>query len=328
LERKKAAKSNQDNSPIQASSVHEIPTFALPAETASPLLIASATFPLASTPAPTSISWPPYYPPEAYTTLTSADGYYNAIRPNQPFYALTPPPPERPNPDGAPFQFSSSSLSAALSDPLHSIHPLPPHSISNTPELTQDTLDEPINLSPLSQLPEMYDVLMSPDDSPYESQLQVEVSQPPYEDPFFLSINDRFQFSSPVTFPTELSQDHLFQEMWKMRGTEELEFDSPRSVLDGLVNFADFHDNLSSPMSTPYSTPFFHSNSLSPASSPNPVSFVDLPNAEFPSTGSLLFSPPVHPRRPVKKTASRKHKTTMKIPMVTRLSSSLPLSSE
>ena len=325
MERKKAAKANQDNSPNQVSSVHEISSFAFTTESASPLLISSAIFPPAPTPAPTSDSWPPYYPPEAYTTLTSADGHCNA---NNSFHALTPPLPERPNPDGAPFQFSSSSLSAALSDPLHSIHPLPPHSISNTPELSQDTLDEPINLSPLSHFPEMHDVLMSPDDSPYESQLQVEVSQPPYEDPFFLSINDRFQFSSPVTFPTDLSHDHIFQEMWKMRSTEEIEFDSPRSVLDGLVNFADFHDNLSSPMSTPYSTPFFHSTSLSPTSSPNPVSFIDLPNAEFPSTGSLLFSPPVHPRRSVKKIASRKHKTSMKIPMVTRLSSSLPLSSE
>jgi hypothetical protein len=279
-------------------------------------------------PAPniTSVSWPPYYPPEAYTTLTSVgDMDCNFIDPARPFHVLTPLL-ERPNPEGAPFQFSSSSLSAALSDPPRSIHPpLPPHSTSDTPELSQDTLDEPTNLSPLSQFPEMHDVFMSPDDSVYESQLQVEVSQPPYEDPFFLS---GFQFSSPVSFQTELSHDHIFQEMWKMRGTEEIEFDSPCSVLDGLVDFADFQDNLSSPMSTPYSTPFFHSNSLSPTSSPNPVSFVDLPNPEIPSTGSLLFSPPVYPRRPVKKIASRKLKPHMKIPLVTRLSSSLPLSSE
>jgi hypothetical protein len=280
-------------------------------------------------PAPTitSVSWPPYYPPEAYTTLTSAD-YVHGSTNDRAFNALTPPLPERPNPEGAPFQFSSSSLSAALSDPPRSVQPLPPHSTSDTPELSQDTLDEPTNLSPLSHFPEMQDVLMSPDDSPYESQFQVEVSQPPYEDPFFLSITDGFQYTSPITFPSELSHDNIFQEMWKMRGTEEIEFDSPRSVLDGLVNFADFHDNLSSPMSTPYSTPFFHTNSLSPTSSPNPVTFVDLPNAELPSTGSLLFSPPIHPRRPTKKIASRKHKITMKIPSVTRLSSSLPLSGE
>jgi len=326
LERKKAAKANQDNS--QVTPVHEIPSFAFTAEHASPLLISSEIFPPAPAPTITSVSWPPYYPPEAYTTLTSADDHCITNDMERPFHALTPPLPERPNPDVAPFQFSSSSLSAALSDPPRYTHPLPPHSISNTPELSQDTLDEPTNLSPLSQFPDMHDVLMSPDDSPFESQLQVDVSQPPYEDPFFLSLDDRFQFSSPVNFPSELSHDHIFQEMWKMRGTEEIEFDSPRSVLDGLVNFTDFHDNFSSPMSTPYSTPFFHSNSLSPTSSPNPISFVDLPNAEFPSTGSLLFSPPVHPRRLTKKISSRKQKTTMKIPMVTRLSSSLPLSSE
>ena len=293
-------------------------------ENASPLLIPSEPV---QAPTVISASWPPYYPPEAYTTLTSADGTH-AHANGRPFHPLTPPLPERPNPERAPFQFSSSSLSAALSDFPRSIHPLSPHSISNTPELSQDTLDESTNLSPLSHFPEMHDVLMSPDDSPYEPQLQMGVSQPPYEDPFFLPMTDGFQYTSPMIFPTELSQDNIFQEMWKMRGTEEFEFDSPRSVLDGLVNFADFHDNLSSPLSTPYSTPFFHSNSLSPTSSPNPVSFVDLPNAELPSTGSLLFSPPVHPRRPAKKIASRKHKTTMRIPMVTRLSSSLPLSSE
>lgn len=240
---------------------------------------------------------------------------------DSPFHAFTPALLERPNPEGAPFQFSSSSLSAALSDPPRH-HPLPP---SDTPELSQDTLDA--NLSPLSPLPEIHDVLMSPNDSPYEPQLEVEVSQP-YEDSFFFPITDRFQYISPISFPTELSHDNIFQEMWKMRGTEEIEFDSPRSVLDGLVNFADFQDTLSSPLSTPYSTPFFHSNPLSPTSSPNPISFVDLPNAELPSAGSLLFSPTVHPRRPAKKISLRKHKSTMKIPLLTRLSSSLPLSSE
>jgi myb proto-oncogene protein/Myb-like DNA-binding protein BAS1 len=315
LERKKAAKANQDNNPTQVSPVHEIPSFAFTAGNISPSLISSEIFPPVEAPAAITVGWPPYYPPEAYSTLASADDdMFN----DSPFHAFTPALLERPNPEGAPFQFSSSSLSAALSDP----HPLPP---SDTPELSQDTLDA--NLSPLSPLPEIHDVLMSPNDSPYEPQLEVEVSQP-YEDSFFFPITDRFQYISPISFPTELSHDNIFQEMWKMRGTEEIEFDSPRSVLDGLVNFADFQDTLSSPLSTPYSTPFFHSNPLSPTSSPNPISFVDLPNAELPSAGSLLFSPTVHPRRPAKKISLRKHKSTMKIPLLTRLSSSLPLSSD
>lgn len=286
------------------------------AEKSSPLLFSSE----AQAPAVISADWPPYYPPEAYTTLTSADNVYAN---GHLFHALTPPLPERRNPEGAPFQFSSSSLSAALSDPPPPHNPLPPYSSSDTPELFQDT-----NLSPLSQLPEMHDVLMSPVGSPYEPHLRVEVSQSTYEDPFSFPITDGFQYISPITFPTELGHDNIFQEIWKMRGTEENEFDSPRTVFDGLVNFADFHDSLSSPLSTPFSTPFFHSNSLSPTSSPNPVSFVDLPNAEHPSTGSLLFSPPVHPRRLAKRITTRKHKTAMNIQSLTRLSSSLPLSNE
>ena len=257
--------------------------------------------------------------------MSADDAHTNA---NYRSFHLLTPPPERPNPEGAPFQFSSSSLSAALSDPPRFIQPLPSHSTFDTPELTQDTLDDVTDLSPLSHLPEMNDVLMTPDDSPYESQLRVDMAHSPYEDSLFFPTTDGLQYISPITFPSELSHDNIFQEMWQMRGAEEIELDSPRSVLDGLVNFADFHDSFSSPLTTPYSTPFFHSNPLSPTSSPNPVSFIDLPNAELPSNGSLLFSPAVHPRRPMKKIASRKLKSTMKIPVMTRLSSSLPLSTE
>lgn len=251
--------------------------------------------------------------------MSADDAHSNAN--DRSFHFFTPPPPERPNPEVAPFQPSSSSLSAALSHFPRFIQPA--LSIVNTPELTQDTLDDMTDFSPLSQLPDMNDVLMSPDDSPYEPQLRPDVAHAPYEDPFFFPIADGWQDISPITHPREI--DDVFQGMWKMRETEEIELDSPRSVLDGLVNFP---DNFSSPLTTPYSTPFFHSNPLSPMSSPNPVSFIDLPNAELPSNGSLLFSPTIHPRRPTKKIASRKFKIPMKVPMIPRLSSSLPLSSE
>jgi hypothetical protein len=331
LERKKVARLNLSNSPNQAAYVDENPD----AEDAPLEMVSPEGSPFSQEPAALEAHWPPYFPPEAYVTLDSS----NEGQAVEHYFKVPPSPLEIPNPEVAPFQFSSSSLSAALSDPPWRSRPLPPAppSVSNTPELFQDTLnevEEPTNLSPLSQLPEMQDVSMTfddpsqiPLDQPHQPQLQVAISQSPYApDGFFLPFPDAgFSYISPITIPSEISQEQLFHDMWKVRGPEEYEFDSPRSFFDGLLNFPDGFP--SSP-----STPFFGSNSLSPSASPNLVSFVELPNAEIPSTGSLLLAPAdgmqsTFNRRPVKRTVSRKHKPSAKLP-IPRLSSSLPLSSE
>ena len=289
----------------------------------SPLAISSEISP-SQEPAPKA-HWPPYYPPEAYATLNSTGEGSTLV---QPFQTQTPPI-DIPNPAVAPFQFSSSSLSAALSDPPQAHRPLPPASVTNTPELYQEPLNElePPDLSPLSQLPEMQDVLMSLDDSSqipldHDPHLQIAASQLPCEsDGFYMPYGDGLSYISPIVFPTDIATD-FFQDLWKIRSPDELEFDSPRSVLDCLIGFTDMPETFSLP-----STPFFPSNHLSPNSSPNPVAFAELPNPELPSTGSLLLSPADYSRRPPKK-AVRKHKASMKMPVPSRLSSTLPLSSE
>ena len=216
------------------------------------------------------------------------------------------PTPERlyiPDPKIAPFQFSSSSLSAALSDPPPPPAPLPNISVYNTPEIPvndifQDTGETQQSLSPLSQfngIPEMCDIFMSqPGDYSQglmdPPQMEASTSQPPFEDTFNLShLHDSsfYTSASPIFVTSDLSRtlDPLQFNIWKPRSAPETDFEnSPRSTID---NRSVFNDDFSSASSTPYgiSTP------LSPQSSPWAGTIVDLPtNSEPPS--SLLFSSP------------------------------------
>ena len=283
--------------------------------------------------------WPPYYPPEAYTFPTD-DG----PRLEYTFREPTPEAVVIPDPHVAPFQFSSSSLSAALSDPPRPHRPLPPISAVNTPELVvQDTFNDSErqpSLSPLSQcngIPEMNDVLMSLDDGSQRSMIQqaplnIGILQPPYSP-------DRFQVpplpdygfyysASPISITTELSRvlEPFSIDLWKARGVPDFDFDSPRSIFEGFASANDYQEDYSSSASTP----FFLTNQLSPTSSPNPISPVDLPAPDLPSGGSLLFSPADGAQGNgvcrTKKTTSRKHKPSMKPQVATRLSSMLSLS--
>ncbi|KAF9535330.1 hypothetical protein CPB83DRAFT_841584 [Crepidotus variabilis] len=344
LERKKLARVNQSlNSPAQALHIHELSPHAAPVELASPLQDFSHELVPNELVTVQETHWPPYYPPEAYPTLTSVEDNRAYERP---FHIPTPPPLDIPNPEVAPFQFSSSSLSAALSNPPPRPRPLPPISAQNTPELSQDTLhdvEDQTTLSPLTHInamPEMNDVLMTLDTlpqinlaSPHStqlSQLQVTISQPPYEQENFFSglpfPDGSFPFVSPISLSNEISQHDSFLDMWKPRYQDEFEFDSPRSLLDGF-GFADFNEGFSSSSSTPFLT----THALSPTASPNPLSFSDLPNPDFsPSTGSsLLFSTSDTQnsgsvQRSARSINTRKHRPSIKLPVPTRLSSSLP----
>ncbi|KAF8971449.1 hypothetical protein BDZ97DRAFT_1786576 [Flammula alnicola] len=322
LERKKASRSSQHSTPEQTIDTQE---------NLAPLEEVShheATLDFQH--------WPPYYPPEAYPTFPT-DEDSSTVRT---FREPTPAALDIPDPNVAPFQFSSSSLSAALSDPPRPPPPLPPVSVSNTPELlVQDIPNDPErqpSLSPLSQyngIPEMNDVLMALDDYPQEPMdqrnLEASITQLPYDPDTFnigrLSDSSFYTSASPIFIPSELSRtfDPLQFSIWKPRTVPEIDFDnSPRSIVDSHSILNDGHDDLSSASSTP----FIFSTPLSPNSSPNPGSLMDLPNAEQPS---LLFAPPNeshfnHLRR-TRKINSRKPKPSMKISLATRLSSVLPL---
>lgn len=282
--------------------------------------------------------WPPYYPPEAYTTLFDDD--------HQPAEStFREPSPEVlhiPDPQIAPFQFSSSSLSAALSDPPRPPPPLPPLSAFNTPELLvydipNDAERQP-SLSPLSQcdvIPEMSeDTLMtlgSYTEGAIEQGSQISVPQLPFTPDLFNTLRQlsdcEVYTASPFMVSSNVLRSHDSSYIWKPRGIPA-DYDSPRSTFNGSILY-EAHDDFSSASSTPY---LYSTSPLSPGTSPLPATLLDLPNTEQPSSTSLLFSPPNEHRPPSirrpRKHTSRKSKPTLKPPVTTRLSSTLPLSSE
>ncbi|KAF8202953.1 hypothetical protein BJ912DRAFT_1052975 [Pholiota molesta] len=295
LERKKASRLSQLSTPEQVIQ---------PPENLAPV----AQYTTQTEVATAEPHWPPYFPPEAYPTFTT-DADLNTIRT---FREPTPEVLDMRDPNVAPFQFSSSSLSAALSDPPRPPPSLPPISLNNTPELlVQDIPNDPDrqpSLSPLSQcngIPEMNDILMS--------QPTIH-SRHPWMDPAWKHL-------SPIYQLPRSSLDALQFSFWKPRSAPE-DFDSPRSTID---NRSIFNDDFSSASSTPFGlfTP------LSPASSPYTGTILDLPNADLPTSTSLLFSPSNESQSSLlqrtKKLNVRKPKPSMKATTATRLSSILPL---
>lgn len=286
---------------------------------------------------PSMSEWPPYYPPEAYSTFPQEDGLHF----ERSFREPTPEVLNIADPNIAPFQFSSSSLSAALSDPPRPAPALPPFSVVNTPDLVPPPLNDcerQPSLSPLSQcdgIPEVNDILMTFDDFSNQAVNQhgMEISIP-----FISYESDRMDnmgfnpadypsyFSaSPISISTEITRtSDASQSLWKPRNMCEIELDnSPFSVF-GLL-----HDGQDS--SSTSSTPYILSSPLSLTSSPYASSAVDLPVGEQPSSNSLLFSPPNEPHtnlapRPKKATSVRKRsKASLKAASASRLSSTLSL---
>lgn len=281
--------------------------------------------------------WPPYYPPEAYPTFPQEDGLHL----ERPFRELTPEVLDIADPNIAPFQFSSSSLSAALSDPPRPAPALPPVSIVNTPDLVPpaslNDYERQPSLSPLSQcdgIPEVNDILMSFDNLSNQPMDQhgMEISipsisyEPDHMDNMGFNTADYASYfsASPISISPDITRvSDASQSLWKPRNMCEIELDnSPFSVF-GLLH--DGHDS-SSTASTPYI-----SSPLSLTSSPYPLSVVDLPVGEQPSSNSLLFSPPIEPHanlapRPKKATSVRKRcKASLKAASASRLSSTLSL---
>lgn len=315
LERRRSLQTSHLSIPEHTTPLYETPP------TIEPLLPTEDTL---------NVHWPPYpyYPPEAYPTFSIDE----EPRTQRPFREPTPETLNIPDPIVAPFQFSSSSLSAALSDPPRPPPPLPPVSTFNTPELlVQDIPNDPDrqpSLSPLSQCNEMDDISMSLEDYSQDSMGQqsskTSLSQlPPYEtDAFHFGHFTDYALSSsasPISTQPELARtlDPLRLTFWKPRGQLD-EFYSPSVINDAELSSAS-------------STPFIFSSNLSPNSSPQSISLLDLPPTEQLSSNSLLFSPPDsrmnHARR-ARKSTSKKPKPILKPSLATRLSSTLALCAE
>ena len=279
--------------------------------------------------------WPPYYPLEAYSTFSQEDG----LQFDRPFREPTPEPLNIADPNIAPFQFSSSSLSTALSDPPRPAPALPPLSAVNTPDLVPPVqLNDGESLSPLSQcdgIPEVNDILMSFDNLSNQpmDQAGMDMSIPSITYEYDHMDNMRFNpadFSSyfsasPISISSEITRiSDPSQNLWKPRNMSEVELEnSPFSVF-GLL-----HDGHNS--SSTSSTPYLQSSPMSLTSSPHTPSVVDLPVGEQPSSNSLLFSPPYEPHastapRPKKATSVRKRsKASLKAVSASRLSSTLSI---
>ena len=281
--------------------------------------------------------WPLYFPLEAYSTFSQEDG----LQFDRPFREPTPEPLNIADPNIAPFQFSSSSLSAALSDPPRPAPALPPLSAVNTPDLVPPVqlngCERQPSLSPLSQcdgIPEVNDILMSFDNLSNQAMdqegMKISIPSITYEcdhmDNMGFNPADYSSYfsASPISISSEITRiSDPSQNLWKPRNRSEIDLDnSPFSVF-GLL-----HDGHNSSTS---STPYILSSPMSLTSSPHSSPAVDLPVGEQPSSNSLLFSPPYDPHasaapRPKKATSVRKRsKASLKAASASRLSSTLSI---
>lgn len=235
-------------------------------------------------------TWPPYYPPEAYPGLVSS-GH---------FRETTPGPVTLPSPDVAPFRFSSSSLSAALSAPARIHPPLPPESPFNEPDTFVSTSSSTSpSLFQNDSLDDFHDEQMLLEDSHKSSFI-------PY---FFDGDNSFIDPSMGLMSPLEAISPQLIQDPSKM----PILLHSPLQQI-----------NLYEDFSSASSSPFERGTSLSPASSPNTASPVDLPATEQPFQVSLLFSADF---RSKPRSKSAPHRPT-RLLGESRLSSVMPVTAE
>lgn len=291
--------------------------------------------------------WPPYYPPESYPIPGSSLISSHSFRLPSPEIVSV-------SPHIAPFQFSSSSLSAALSAPPQPSRPLPP--VANEPPLMEVQPEpEAPSLTDGSgnadQNDDNNDNFMSLDDPPVSATAEtaptiehfttallprVFTSSPTLQPPAPLNVQHSSIPISPISHPNDIPlQADQIADFWKSPNPltdllAPLFEQSPQSTTDNNLLVDTNYEDLSSASSTP----FLFASSLSPTSSPNVLSPVDLPSSEqsTSSTGSLLFSMPREPTRPYIPPPRRSRPTSTKkllkpgTPM--RLSSSLPLTAE
>ncbi|KAJ7770909.1 hypothetical protein DFH07DRAFT_805674 [Mycena maculata] len=264
--------------------------------------------------------WPVYYPPEAYPSVLGSESSHSFREPT---------PPQMPDsPEVPPFQFSSSSLSAALSDPPRTSLPLPPIPDSETVDYNQDEAEsEPSASTSYSPAP--------PHAIPYE---QHTVS------PAELSI--RHCRNSPIEscathvsslfadFPSPPASSSCSSPLWQspsISSTDSLPLPDnsrpPGRTFDHTPMDTFFGPYSSSSSSSPFAPPA----SLSPSDSPIPCSPVELPPIEHFPAESLLFSSSYsyyHHLAPSKRQRKARMRKPPKSLGETRLSLLLPLSSD
>jgi hypothetical protein len=222
-------------------------------------------------------------------------------------------------PDIAPFQFSSSSLSAALSDPPQDLKPLPPIQESEPPPSASPS--PPYN----GYSDDFFHEQMSQDDFPIQDQLELaRILSGAHFDPhgFFIGEQNVHLGSPTGMIPGNIYDgwdNLLLPDLVALPSSTQM----PLQSLPGLpIDHHNFPDDISSTRSTPS---FFHAT-LSTSSSPNAPSPIELsPNDH--ASGSLLFSPGILPQPP-----RRLHRKSLKKPAKpqgpARLSSLLTLTTE
>ncbi|GLB36483.1 putative myb-like DNA-binding domain containing protein [Lyophyllum shimeji] len=260
---------------------------------------------------PHSSAWPttyPYYPPEAYPCFPT-DGSSLDLSFEEP--ALEVP---AVSPDVAPFQFSSSSLSAALADVPQSSRSLPTIYESEHTNATLPPAHDETHQDPTTQA----------------SQVNFPLTFEHHEDlsRIFLGVhfdeNGVFHYpegndtacNSPNGMIPETEGDpweHFIPDL----------FASPASTMLPLQGSDVSLDRNASDMSSTLSTPFNFTLSLSDPSTPNLLSPVDLPSSEQPS-GTAVTSP----NRRSPRTRRRRGRKPEDPGKPHRLSSSLPLTTD
>ncbi|KAJ6604228.1 hypothetical protein DFH09DRAFT_302241 [Mycena vulgaris] len=258
--------------------------------------------------------WPLYCPPEAYPSAFGNELPHGAS-------FREPTPPQMPDsPEVPPFQFSSSSLSAALSDPPRTSLPLPPVPDEETHDKNHwDSEPEP--LASTSYCPAQHG-----QDTVSPADLSLRPCPNSQLESFAKAVSSRISdFPSPAASSSS-------SPLWRSPAVSSsdslplpIESRPPGRTFDHTPLDTSFGPEASSSSSSPFAPP----SSLSPADSPVPYSPVDLPPIEHIPGESLLFSPGpyyrVAPSQRQKKVRPRKPPKTL---AETRLSSMLPLSAD
>ncbi|KAJ7693628.1 hypothetical protein B0H17DRAFT_1059299 [Mycena rosella] len=263
--------------------------------------------------------WPVYYPPEAYPTALGIE-----LELSQRTHSFREPTPQMPDsPEVPPFQFSSSSLSAALSDPPRTSLPLPPVPDEETYDKNRwDSEPEPVastSFSPVHQ------------GGPYEqdtvSPADLSLRRPNSQiDSFTKAVSSRIaDFPSPAASSSS-------SPLWRspaVSSTDSLPLPSdsrpPGRTFDHTPLDTSFGPDASSSSSSPFAPP----SSLSPADSPIPYSPVELPPIEHFPAESLLFSPsPYYRTAPSKRQKKVRPRKPPRPLGEARLSLMLPLSTD
>ncbi|KAJ6626862.1 hypothetical protein B0H10DRAFT_460906 [Mycena sp. CBHHK59/15] len=261
-------------------------------------------------PMPLTPLWPVYYPPEAYPSVLSEE-------PSQEQHSFREPTPQMPDsPEVPPFQFSSSSLSAALSDPPRTSLPLPPVAEE---EVEHNPCDSPEPFASAPYSPAHNGMVYQPDTiSPADLTLHRG-----YES--LIDSLDKHAPSSRISNISSPPASSSSSPLWRsplVSSTDSLPLltaGRPPGPFDHTSLDTFFGPDVSSSSSSP----MVPASSLSPADSPGPPSPIDLPPE------SLLFSPsPYYRTAPSKRQKKVRPRKPPKLLGESRLSSLLPLSTD